>query len=246
MVKLLRAVARHAADFLWPPLCLSCREPVAEPGSLCAACWREATFLSPPFCRCCGFPFPFDAGEALCAACLARRPLFAAARAVMRYDDVARRLVAALKYADRQEGRAAFARWLQRAGADIVADADIILPVPLHRRKLFHRRFNQSAMLAQELARLAGRPFLADGLTRTRHTQAQAGLARSARLENVRNAFAVTPRWRERIRGAHVLLVDDVLTTGATAQACTRALLAAGAAEVFLLVLARVVEGQRL
>lgn len=248
MVKLLREISGHlgrqVADFLWPPQCLSCREEVSEPRSLCPDCWTSVRFLEPPLCRQCGYPFEFEAGETLCAACVARPPAFHNARAVMAYGDVPRKLIGALKYGDRQDGAPAFARWLKRAGGELIAQSQVIIPVPLHRRKLFERRFNQSALLGLRLARLAGLPILMDGLTRTRYTENQAGLAQKARLDNVKGAFAVPERHRVSLEGKRVLLIDDVFTTGATAGACAQALMRGGADEISVLTLARVVQSR--
>lgn len=246
MVKRLSGIsgvmARQMADFFWPPQCLACRGEVSEPRSLCPDCWGAVLFLEPPLCPRCGYPFEFDAGEALCAACLADPPPFDHARAVMAYGAVPKTLIGALKYGDRQEGAPAFARWLRRAGAGLIEQSDLILPVPLHRRKLFQRRFNQAALLALGLSRLTGKPVILDALTRTRATESQAGLGRRGRLDNVKGAFTVPEARRARLAGRRVLLVDDVFTTGATAGACARALSRAGAVEISVLTLARVVQ----
>jgi len=239
-----RMMARQVADVLWPPQCLACREEVSQPRSLCPDCWACVRFLEPPLCRQCGYPFEFDAGETLCAACMANPPAFHNARAVMAYGEVPKRLVAALKYGDRQEGAPSFARWLRRAGAELIAHSDVIIPVPLHRRKLFERRFNQSALLALGLSKLTGLPAAMDALARTRYTESQAGLGQKARQDNVRGAFAVPEGRRAWMEGKRVLLVDDVFTTGATVDACAQALTRAGADEISVLTLARVVQSR--
>jgi ComF family protein len=159
----------------------------------------------------------------------------------MRYDEGARPLILRFKHADRTEAAPAFARWMARSGAALLEDCDLIAPVPLHRWRLLRRRYNQAALLALELSRLADRPAVPDLLERRRNTPSQGRMSRSQRALNVRGAFAVAPRHRERVRGARVLLVDDVLTTGATLEACARALKRAGAARVEVLTLARVV-----
>lgn len=232
-------IARAAADLLFPPLCMSCRAPVGEQG-LCAACWSGITFLDGPACACCGLPFPVALeGENFCAACLARKPAFDTARAIMVYDDKSRVAILALKHADRLELVPGFARWLGRGGA--LAGCDLIVPVPLHRFRLWQRRYNQSAELARRLA--DGRGIRVDpfALTKTRATPSQGAMASAKeRRRNVQRAFQVPdPR---RVQGRHVLLLDDVLTTGATAEACARALKRAGAASVHVLALARVVK----
>ncbi|MBO6783951.1 MAG: ComF family protein [Alphaproteobacteria bacterium] len=240
---LLKRASRAALDTVLPPQCLACDALVSEPGALCASCWEGAKFIAAPFCAACGVPFEFDQGpDALCGACARERPGFGRARAVFVYNDVSRDLVTGLKHRDRLHGAPAFGRWLARAGRELLRDADVIAPVPLHRFRLWRRRFNQSALLARELARESGGEamFLPDLLQRVRATPTQGGLNASERKRNVRGAFAVNPRHAVRLSGRRVLLVDDVYTTGATLEACTSALLRAGAAGVDALVLARV------
>ena len=238
-----RAISRTALDTVLPPQCLACDALVSEPGALCGACWDGAAFVSAPFCHACGVPFEFDHGpDALCGACVRARAVFERARAVFLYNDVSRDLVTGLKHRDRTHGAPAFGRWLARAGRELIAEADLIAPVPLHRLRLWRRRFNQSALLAQALAREAGcmEKFRADLLQRHRATPTQGGLNASDRRRNVRGAFAVPARHTPMLEGRRVLLIDDVYTTGATLEACTRALLKAGAGGVDALVLARV------
>jgi ComF family protein len=235
--------ARALLDFLYPPLCVLCRVPVSDPGSLCAGCWTEIAFLDGPVCNRCGVPFEIDPGaDTLCAACQARTPAFDRARAVMRYDDASRKPVIAFKRADRLDLAPAFAQWLQRAGVADIAEADVVVPVPLHPMRLWSRRYNQAAILAKRIARDGGKPFEPLVLKRTRSTQSQGVMASAkARRRNVMGAFRVDPRGAATVKGRNVLLVDDVITTGATAEACARALKRAGAARVFVLALARAV-----
>lgn len=233
-------------DLVLPPQCLACGALTGGEGALCAACWQEMSFISAPLCAACGYPFELGvAGAAgLCGACLVRRPLYDRARAVFRYDDASRGLVIGFKHADKTHGAPAYGAWLARAGAELVADAEMIVPVPLHRRRLWTRRYNQAALLAFALARRADKPCIPDLLLRTRATPPQGRLGRLARARNVRRAFAVNPRRRTWLAGRRVLLVDDVLTTGATVEAAARALLDGGAAAVDVLTLARVVRPQ--
>ena len=238
----LRHAGRALLDAALPPLCLGCGEIVGETGSLCTTCWAGFVFIAPPHCARCGDPFSADVGEsALCGSCLARPPRYRRARAVVAYDQRSRRLVLPLKHGDRTDMARAYGRWMARSGAEMFGDADLVAPVPLHWRRLLTRRYNQSALLARAVAREAGRVLVPDLLSRVRWTGSQAGLRARERRRNVRRAFAVTPRWMARVKGAGVVLVDDVLTTGATVDACTRVLLAAGARHVDILTLARVV-----
>ncbi len=235
----LRRAAGAVLDLLLPPHCLRCGAPVAATGALCAACWRAITFLGSPCCACCGLPFAYELGAgALCGACAREHPAYARARAALRYDDESRRLILALKHGDRLNLAPAMGLWMRRAGAILIAEADVIVPVPLHWTRLFARRYNQAAVLAHALVQ--GRPPVgADFLVRRRRTPSQGKKSAAARRRNVASAFAVGRR--ADIAGKRVLLVDDVLTTGATIEECARVLLRAGAAQVDALTLARTV-----
>lgn len=237
---LLKRIATHTLDTLFPPRCFTCGELVGEHGNLCATCWNGVDFIAAPLCARCGVPFATDAGEqGECLPCLTTPPAYATARAVFRYEGASRRLITGYKYHDRTLATPMFARWLARAGAEQLAVAEVVIPVPLHPLRLLRRRYNQSALLARELGKLADKQVLPAGLTRTRHTPQQTGLSREERQHNVQGAFTVPPRHHPQIRGRAVVLVDDVLTTGATLDACARALQEAGATAVHVLVLAR-------
>lgn len=236
----LRRAATAFLDLLLPPRCLACGATVSEAGTLCAPCWRGITFLGAPCCACCGLPFEFElAAATLCGACARAHPPFDRARAAMRYDEASRTLILAFKHGDRLHLAPAFGGWLKRAGAELVAQADIAVPVPLHWTRLFARRYNQAALLAHALHAAGGPPVGADWLVRRRRTPSQGKRNAAARERNVRAAFAVRPG-RE-IRGKRILLIDDVFTTGATVGECARVLSRAGAAAVDVLTLARTV-----
>ncbi|MEJ1969825.1 MAG: ComF family protein [Rhizomicrobium sp.] len=239
----MKRAGRAALDFVFPPLCIACRAHVAGPGALCAACWQAIQFLDGPMCDCCGLPFEFDpGGETLCAGCHARPPAYDKARAVMRYDEHSRGPILALKHGDRLDLTPGFARWLDRGGRALIDEADVILPVPLHAMRLWTRRYNQSAELARALSRLSGKPLDVAALSRSRATPSQGAMrSAKARRRNMLGAFKVSPRHKSAIAGRKILLVDDVLTTGATVDACARALKRAGAQKVLVLALARVV-----
>ena len=241
--------ARSGLDLLLPPQCLACRTLVDRPGLLCAKCFAGAQTIAPPFCRSCGVPLPSAANvsglpaiDMSCGRCLTEPPVFTRARSVFIYDEVARRLVHDLKYGDRLEGRASFGAWLARAGGEYATQADLIVPVPLHYFRLVRRRYNQAAVLAKALSQSVRRPLAVDAVRRIRPTKSQTGLSAAERASNLRRAFAVRNKWLPRVKGAQIVLVDDVMTTGATANACARALKRAGAAEITVLTLARVKE----
>ncbi len=238
----LTAAGRLALDALLPPRCLSCGVITGADAALCASCWNRLGFIEAPYCAGCGRPFEFALGSgALCGVCSKSRPLYERARAALRYDDASRPLILAFKHGDRTDCAPALGRWLARAGAELLVDADVIVPVPLHWWRLFRRRYNQAGLLAQALGRIAGKPVLPDLVRRRRATASQGHLGPAERRRNVAGAFAISNRRRAEVEGRRVLLVDDVLTTGATAEAVAETLLDAGAHAVDLLALARVV-----
>ena len=233
---------RFALDLVLPPQCPTCDRVVAQPGQFCAACFRRADFIVEPCCRRCGVAFG-SIGEAglgrTCGACLERPPSWQRARAAFSYDDFSRQLILPLKYADRTENARFLALHMARAGAVLLEECDLLLPVPLHRKRLFSRRYNQAALLARHVGRIAGRTLLVDGLVRTRATRSLASCPAAERAAAISGAIECRPDRLEALRGRRVLLVDDVLTTGSTAAACALALLQAGVAAVDLLVAAR-------
>jgi ComF family protein len=234
--------ARLALDIALPTLCVSCREPVDGEG-VCAACWAKLSFIAPPFCPRLGIPFVYDPGpEMLSMEAIANPPAYARARAAVRYDDVARTLVHALKYQDRTDLAPAMGRWMARAGRELLKEADVLVPVPLHWRRAWGRRYNQSGALARIIERQSGVKLSTEALKRIRPTQQQIGLSRPQRASNVQGAFKVAAERQSEIAGRRVVLIDDVLTSGATLDACARALLRAKAASVDALVFARVVD----
>lgn len=232
--------ARLGLDALLPPQCPLCHATVERQGLLCAACFGGVSFVTAPVCAICGVPFATAAMGDRCPACLTHPPAFRAARAALRYDQRSRGLILPLKHADRLEMAPVLAAMMRRAGADLLEEAEVLVPVPLHRRRLFRRRYNQAAVLALLLGRAAGRPVQPDGLLRVRATESLDHKSAEDRAAAVRDAFALRPSRAERIAGRRVLLIDDVMTSGATAEACARALLDGGAASVDVLAAARV------
>jgi ComF family protein len=243
----MRKLFRAVRDVITPPKCLACRAPILEGASLCTACWQKLNYLEAPVCDVLGTPFAYDQGPgALSVAALADPPPWDKARAAVIFDDAAKGLVHALKYRDANEAGLFMIRMMARAGRDLLAEADIVMPVPLHWTRLWKRRFNQAAFLAQPLAADADKKFVTDVLLRTKATRQQVGLNAEARRKNVRKAFFVANEMAALISGKTILLVDDVRTTGATAAACSVALKKAGAARVFVLSFALVNEPHRM
>mgnify|MGYP001174257644 CR=1 FL=1 len=239
----MRASLRAVSDLLLPPLCLGCETRIADHDAVCPACWRQIDFIRPPLCDRLGLPMPYDTGGVMISALAAAEPpVYVRARVVAHHDGLMRDLVHTFKFRDTHDARRLFGRWLAGAGAELLRDADLIVPVPLNRIRLLSRRFNQAQILASELARLTGRPADPLALVRTKATRHQVGLTRDARRRNVAGAFAVPPGRVARIAGKAIVLVDDVLSTGATVSAAAGALKKAGARRVDVLALALVCE----
>ncbi len=209
-------------DSILPPQCLSCRAAIDRHAHLCSDCWSELEFITDPVCGACG------------------RPLYSSARAVVRYNDRARDIILGFKHSDRTERANPLAEWMARAGAEVLNGADCLVPVPLHRRRLWARKYNQAAMLALAISKVADIPVIPDALVRVRRTAPQGGLGRVERRRNVAGAFSVGATRSPALQDQRIVLIDDVLTSGATAEACSSALLAAGAAEVGVLTFAHV------
>jgi ComF family protein len=238
----LKRLPRLAADIVLPPTCPGCGKAVADGDALCARCWSAVRFIEPPLCPIYGTPFLHDLGEGIVSAeALADPPPFRRARSAAVYGDVARRLVHQLKYYDRPHMAQVMAVTMRRAAHVLIPEIHVIVPVPLYRLRLWQRRFNQAALLAESLSKLTGVPHDPMALERIKPTRRQVGLSAAQRLENVRGAFRVPDHMRHAIAGRAVLLVDDVYTSGATAKAATRALLRGGAEAVDVLTFARVV-----
>jgi ComF family protein len=241
----LRGAGRIVLDTALPPLCPACKKPVADDGGLCPGCWSQLSFITPPYCERLGIPFAYDPGPGvLSMQAIADPPAYERARAAVRYDDIARTLVHALKYGDRLDLAPTLGRWMVQAGGALLSEADALVPVPLHWRRLWMRRFNQSAALAEVIAAQVKLPVAHAALARVKPTRQQVGLTKSERADNVQGAFRVRPEARADVKDRRLVLVDDVLTSGATIDACARVLLRAGAAAVDVLVFARVVDGR--
>lgn len=242
----LGAGLRGLVSIVYPPVCVACQAATGEAQALCSACWSSLGFIERPYCERLGTPFAVDLGPGLLSpAAIADPPVFARARAACRFDGVARELVHRLKYGDRVELALTLGRMMAQAGRELLQEAEIVAPIPLHRSRLWSRRFNQAAALAGVVARQAERPLAPTLLARVKRTRRQIGLTRPQRAENLQGAFRVPDAMRPQLMGRRVLLVDDVLTTGATANAAARALLRGGARAVDILTFARVVTDGR-
>lgn len=235
-------------DVVLPPRCPFTGEIVDSQGMVSPQAWGQLSFITAPQCHACGFPFEFavpgGSTEVLCAACLAERPEYSMARSALVYNDASRDFILGFKHGDQIHSVVSMMPWLKQAGADILPQADLIVPVPLHRWRLLRRRYNQAAVIGRAIAKEAGKSFMADALLRTRPTPTQGHLSAKQRAENVRKAFRLHPK--RSVAGKKIILVDDVYTTGATVRECVKALKQAGAADVSVLTLARVVKAGRL
>ena len=242
LLRTIRAGGRAAVALVYPPTCIACAGATGEPHTLCARCWASVRFIERPFCERLGTPFAMDLGTSLLSpAAIADPPVFGRARAVAHYDSTARALVQRLKYGDRLELARALGTMMARAGAELTREADVIVPVPLHRWRLWRRRFNQAMALARVVGRASEVPCDPFLLARVKHTRSQVGLTKAQRQENLQGAFRVPDEAKPRLKSKRVLVVDDVLTTGATANAASRALLRGGASAVDVLAFAQVV-----
>lgn len=237
-------IATVLRDLVFPPSCAHCHVRTERHGGLCARCWSSLRFIERPYCEVLGTPFAHDPGAGMLSAeAIAHPPAFNRLRSVALHEGIARDLVHDLKYRDRTDLAPMMAAWMARAGTEALADCDVVISVPLHRFRLFGRKFNQSAELGRHVARLAGKRFCPQALVRKKRTAQQVGLTANARALNVRGAFVVPEAMAPEVFGRHVVLVDDVFTTGATVSAATRALKKAGAREVTVLTFARAISG---
>jgi ComF family protein len=237
-------VLRAALDAVVPPVCLGCRRPLTEPRTLCGACWRQLELITPPICDITGSPLAYDAGPGARSPELRwNHPLYDKARAATVFGPMSRRLVHQLKYHDVPGVAALMARLMAPAVRDVTDGADVIVPMPLSRRRLAARRFNQAVLIADALAPMVSLPVARDVVSRVRHTRAQVGLSRDERASNLHRAFRVNDPGR--IEDQTVVVVDDVLTTGASADVLATTLQAAGARSVRVAVFTRVVGNDR-
>jgi ComF family protein len=239
--KFVRNIAMQAVDAVLPSRCIVTGDVVPSPGMLAPKAWAGIDFIAKPFCGVCGFPFDFSAEmESLCGSCLADKPPFETARAAVKYNDSSRPVILGFKHGDQIHAVTAFLPWLKRSGAEMLAEADFLAPVPLHKRRLIRRRYNQAAIIAFALGKDMMLSTLPDILIRTRHTPSQGHLRAQERFKNVKKAFSFNEKYKADIKGKTIVLIDDVYTTGATVMECTDVLMKHGAGRVHVLTLARV------
>lgn len=236
---------RKLLDFILPPQCLNCHTPVLQQGGLCAGCWEKIAFISKSFCLFCGFPFNIQIeNEGICGPCARQKPLFTRARAAIYYNEASKPMILRFKHADALHIAPLFVEWLYQAGHELFHQAEYLVPIPLHWSRLVYRGFNQAAVLSYKLSKKVKIPHLADLLERTRRTPPQGDLTAKEREKNVAHAFKLNKKYEQLIRGKHILLIDDVFTSGATVQACTKILKKSGAKQVDILTLARVIKSK--
>jgi predicted amidophosphoribosyltransferase len=231
-----------ALHLIYPPTCISCDAQVTTDFGLCGQCWRETPFITGLVCDLCGTPLPGDeSGKAEhCDDCLTIARPWSQGRAALLYKDNARHMVLALKHGDRIDLSRPASNWMARVAQPMIQPGMIVAPIPLHWMRLVRRRFNQAALLSAGVAKMAGLDHCPDLLVRRRHTGTQEGRDRDGRFANLADALILHPRRTNRVEGRHVLLVDDVMTSGATFAAAAEACIAGGATGISVLALARV------
>jgi ComF family protein len=239
----LATLAGSLLDAVLPPRCPACGEMVDRQGALCPECWAGLRFIAEPCCQRCAVPvLQAPAGAIVCPACIVNPPVHGRARAALRYDAASAPMILAMKHRGKLQAMSAFGGWMARAGADLFATADGFVPVPLHRWRMLRRGFNQSSLLAGAVGRRVGVPTLTGALVRVRATPSQQGLSGEERARNMAGTvFTVPDAARSLVEGRRLIVVDDVFTTGSTLSACAAALNRAGATNVDVLALARVV-----
>lgn len=237
-------IFRQVIDFILPARCAVTGDVVDTQGALSPSAWGQLNFITAPMCQSCGLPFDYAAAETpansmVCVSCSAHPPPYSAARSVLVYDDASRDLILRFKHADQLHLVVNFVHWMKQAAGDMLAQADYLVPVPLHTRRLMERRYNQAAVISNRLSAVTGIPSRPDLLIRRKATHSQGLLGYKDRHQNVKNVFAVPQAALDMVEGASIVLIDDVLTSGATVKECSKTLLKAGAADVKVLTVAK-------
>ncbi len=247
LIEFKRQLIKNGLNLLFPAQCVNCDEGVDQPGSFCAQCWSQLTFITDPRCVQCGYPFEYHTDDNMkCASCLTNPPSFDSGVSVIQYDAASKASILAFKHADRTDLAPAFARWLVTAGNEAITNDALICPVPLHKKRLQKRRYNQAALLAKEVAELTNSRYVPDVIQRIKNTPSQGNKNAKDRIKNVKNAFRLNSKWRQTIVGKHIILIDDVYTTGATLNACAACLKKAEVNKVSILTLSRVVRASKI
>lgn len=240
--KTVRNAIKQTVNFILPPRCALSGTVVSAQGELSPDAWSELEFITDPQCKICGVPFDFQIDtEMECASCLKKRPLYERARAALIYNDHSRNIILRFKHADQMHILHSFMPWVMRVGEELISEADLIIPVPLHRFRLLKRRYNQAAVMSQYLSRMTGKEWSYNLLCRKRMTKSQGFMKPEERQKNVREAFIIPLAQQDKLDGKNILLIDDVYTTGATVNECVKTLLKYGAKEVNVLTIAKVV-----
>jgi ComF family protein len=225
-------------DICFPTMCCNCGEIVESEG-ICSRCWKEIKWISDPKCKICGIPFELNISD-ICVACMNRKPIFDQAISAFEYNEASRGILLKFKHGDATYLCPQLARWIYGASQSVIQNADLLIPVPIHFFKRLKRKYNQSELLAQELEKLSGIPHEPRILQKKKRTLQQEGLSRTIRLQNVKGSFSVNEKYKNLLEKKTVLLIDDVLTTGATANECAKILKKHGAEKVIVLTVARV------
>lgn len=240
---LLKASLGALLNFILPPLCLGCHKNIAENHFFCASCWKELDFITPSFCPIMGVPLPYSIEGFISLEAFHSPPPFSRARAAVHHKDLARRLVSQFKYNDKLELSQPLANLMYKAGREFWKDCDFLVPIPLHYFRFWARHYNQAAELAKALAILSQKPILFSALKRIKNTQRQVGLNAIARKRNIQGAFCVNEKYLPQLKNAHIVLIDDVYTTGATIKAACTALKKAKVRHIDVLTFSRVIDG---
>ncbi len=232
-------------NLILPPRCIATDEIVGEQGSISPKYWPLLNFSEKPLCEICGQIFEFHIEDGMtCATCIDKKPHFDMARSALIYDDFSSKMILKFKHGDKQHASISFAKWMLRAGSEFINSGDIIAPVPLHRFRLFKRKFNQSGILASEIAKyIEAKPVL-DLIIRQKHTPPQKGLNAEKRRKNVARAFIINPKYKDLIKGKNIIIIDDVYTSGATLNECSKLLKTGKADKIFCLTIAQTKQSQ--
>lgn len=237
----LQSVVTSGVDLILPPRCSVTGEIVDVQGMISAVAWADLQFISEPFCEICGIPFEFESGST-CMSCIDAPPPYDVSRSALIYNNTSRDLILGFKHGDKTHVVRSFIPWLQKFGAELLAESDFLIPVPLHPYRLILRRYNQAALIANDLSKKTSIPHLSNAMRRRRATVSQGHLSHEERQKNVRKAFDIHPKFKELIKGKVIVLIDDVYTTGATVKECSTILKENGASKVYVLTLARVLK----